>query len=91
MKQGSILIRRTSKKESWLKYVQSISEKSLELDNYYKEREILYQENDRQQEIVLRPAPQTEIALLGKPAENDSENIFYLGAQNQINREFLTI
>ena len=86
-KQGSILIRRTSKKESWLKYVQSISEKSLELDNYYKEREILYQENDRQQEIVLRPDPLTEIALLGKPAENDSENIFYFGAQNQINRE----
>ena len=84
--QGSILISRNRIKLE-LNYVQSISEKALELDNYYKEREILYQENAKQEEIVLRPAPITEIALLDKPAGDEAENNFYFGAQCQINRE----
>merc|ERR1719394_601677 len=83
---GSILISRNRIKLG-LNYVQSISEKALELDNYYKEREILYQENAKQEEIVLRPAPITEIALLEKPAGDEAENNFYFGAQCQINRE----
>jgi len=83
----SILIERNpsaiNMMSSTLNYVQSISEKSLELDNYYKERELIYQENAEQEEIVLRPAPNPEIGLLEKPAEN----LFYFGAQFQIIRE----
>ena len=86
-KQYEILIDRIDRNKSGLNYVQSISENALELDNYYKEREILYQENAKQEEIVLRPAPITDLALLAKPPENDVENLFYFGAQCQINRE----
>ena len=85
-KQDAVLISRNRIKLG-LNYVQSISEKALELDNYYKEREILYQEYAKQEEIILRPAPITEIALLDKPAGDEAENDFYFGAQCQINRE----
>jgi len=86
-KQNEILINRIDRNKSGLNYVQSISENASELDNYYKEREILYQENAQQEEIVLRPAPITDLALLDKPPENDIENLFYFGVQCQFNRE----
>ena len=77
-KQGSILIRRTSKKESWLKYVQSISEKSLELDNYYEERKIHFQKNE-EEEIVLPTLalpPSTDTPTVAPtPQENKKRKI----------------
>ena len=85
--QGNELIRRipSSTYHSKLNYEKSISEKSAELEHFYRERELIYEENARQEEIVLRPVaiPEDQTSALDEPFES----LFYFAPESQINRE----
>ena len=85
--QGNELIRRipSSTYHSRLSYEKSISEKSAELEYFYRERKLIYEENARQEEIVLRPVaiPEDQTSALDEPFES----LFYFAPESQINRE----
>ena len=85
--QGNELIRRIPRStyHSKLNYEKSISEKSAELEHFYRERELIYEENARQEEIVLRPVaiPEDQTSALDEPFES----LFYFAPESQINRE----
>ena len=85
--QDSEVIRRNPSNSTYskLNYLESIIEKTSELENYYKEREVIYKEIAQQEEIVLQPVPISE----GETPELDgpAENLFYFAPESQINRE----